>query len=172
MNAPEYILVDVIGEIVNSVKAALNLSNLNYQYGYIKELNETLIQWSKEPETDIKRYPLVWLSQPFNIDRSVNVINFFGVADVDLFIINKTDKSWKAKDRMTNNYKPIIYPIYRQLMIELDNHVAISTEYGRRTHNFFDFYYWGNDQQTAITDIVDCSKLSGTILKINHNQNC
>nr|MBA3971805.1 hypothetical protein [Bacteroidota bacterium] len=70
MNDPEYILVDEMDTLVASVKAELSLPVLNYQYGYLRELQETLIEYSKTIQYSALKYPLVWLVQPFTVDRT------------------------------------------------------------------------------------------------------
>lgn len=171
MNNPEYIPVDIFSEIVANVQTALVLETLNYQYGYITELNETLQSWNKTPEFASKRFPLVYLVQPFPITRGLS--GFYGKAVFNLFVINTTTKIKKAADRMTDNFKPVIYPIYRELLNQIDLHEAFSTQgVPSIVHNFTDNYYWGEKQQSVLNDIVDCSQISGLTLMINNNSNC
>lgn len=181
MNNPEYILVDVFGTkdnkdqltggVLHQVKVALNLSVLNYQYGYITELNETLAQWNKNPDFAPLKFPLVWLAQPFTINRTND--GYYGsVEDLRIFIIYGTTKDLKAYQRMDQNFKTVIYPIYRELVNQLENHPAIVRELAGRKHKFTDRYYWGEQQQSVLNDVVDCSEIRNLQLKIHNNQNC
>lgn len=61
MNKPEYILVDEVGSVVTAVKAALSLTVLNYQYGYVTELKETLATFDKSEAFADKKFPLIYL---------------------------------------------------------------------------------------------------------------
>ena len=119
MNQPEYIVVDEIGTVVEAVKTSLGLDVLNYQYGYVEELNETLQQWSKNPDYAPLKFPLVWAMQPFTIVRGEGGI-YGSVEGLRIFIINSSGKELKAKDRMENNFKTVIYPIYREFMSQLN----------------------------------------------------
>lgn len=180
MNNPEYILVDEFGTkdangdltsgVLFNVQQALSLSVLNYQYGYVEELDETLIQYNSTPDFASKRFPLVWLMQPFQINRGEK--GLYGSAEgLKIFIINSTDKTWKASERMANNFKPVIYPIYRELMNQINRHVAFESAYQRR-HRVTDRYYWGEAQQSVLNDPVDLVEISNIELKIKDNQNC
>lgn len=171
MNNPEYILTDEMETIVAAVKAKLGLSVLNYQYGYIEELNETLKQYEADPSKFDKKFPLVWLAEPFDTTRGEQGI--YGTADPDIFIINKTEKTWKAKDRMDNNYKTVLYPIYRELLNQIVssvvfNHLLIATI----KHKVTKGYYWGEGQKAVLNDAVDCLKIGSTRLRICDNPNC
>ena len=171
MDAPEYILTDEMETIVAAVKTALGLSVLNYQYGYITELNETLKQMEAAPAQYQHKFPLVYLAEPFTISRGEERV--FGTAKPDLFIINTTDKTWKAKQRMDNNYKPVLLPVYRQLLEEIKKSPVfqyLSTE--KIVHTLTKGYYWGENQQSVLNDAVDCLKIGGIELPVTHKSNC
>jgi hypothetical protein len=172
MNNPEYILVDVFAEIVQAVRDTLQLDELNYQYGYVTELNQTLQQWGQTPDFAGKRYPLVWLTQPFDIKKGLQ--NHYGeVNDLRLFIIVSSSANMKASERMATNYKPVIYPIYRELLRQIDFHIAFDTiSPDTIPHKTTDRYFWGEQQQSVLTDPIDCTIISGLTLKINNNENC
>lgn len=170
MNNPEYILVDELALVVAKVKAALSLTVLNYQYGYVKELDETLQQWSKSREHASLRFPLIWVMQPFVEVRGEKGI-YANVEGLKLFIINSTDKTWKAEQRMTENFKKVIYPIYRELMNQINRHKAFESCYSRK-HKLTDLYYWGEQQSSVLTDPVDVGEISALELKIKDNPNC
>lgn len=182
MNDPEYILTDELGTIVTAVQTALQLKNtlagnpagwpvLNYQYGFVKELNETLKQYEADPAKFDKKFPLIWLPEPFTTVHGEDGI--YGTAEVDFFLIINTDKTYKAADRMAANYKPILYPVRRQLLIEIaastvfDNNIA-----DLMNHKTTKGYYWGEAQQTVLNDSVDCLHISGLKLRINNKQDC
>jgi len=171
MNEPEYILTDEIGIVASNTKVSLALPVLNYQYGFIEELNETLKQMEADPAKFESKFPLVWLQEPFTISRGKSGI--FGSTDVNIFIINSTTKTWKAEERMANNYVPILYPIYRALLKE----IAISSAFAdtidiNLSHTVTKGYYWGEAQKSVLNDAVDCLKIGSLKLNINNNFNC
>lgn len=181
MNDPEYIIVDEFGikdsndqltsGILYEVKTALDLPVLNYQYGYREELNKTLINYSKSPEFASKKFPLVWLVQPFSISRGE--IGWYGtMQDLSIVIINASEVNVRAQQRMENNFKPILYPIYRELL----NQIVLSLAFDesvveKMSHKVIDRYYWGEAQQSVLNDVIDCIEISGLRLKISDKQN-
>lgn len=181
MNDPQHILVDAFGTknakdeltdgILFDVKTKLNLSVLNYQYGYVDELKETLAQMAKTPAFAVKKYPLVWLVQPFTIARGE--LGWFGTLENGrLFIIAPSEKTLKAQGRMSTVFKPVIYPIYTEIL----NQVVISSEFDQLdvdslSHKITDRYYWGEEQQKVISDVFDCLEISQLKLKIHNNPN-
>jgi hypothetical protein len=172
MNDPEYILVDVFTEVIAAVKTALNLPVLNAQYGYIDELRQTLANMDTTAEHEQLKFPCVWLKQPFTIIRGRSNALFGEVeGGADIFIMQQTSKTLKAAGRMATTFKPVIYPIYRELLVQINAHIAISDQYNR-AHKFTDRYWWGEEQQKQIQDVVDCSQISGLQLEINNNPNC
>src|SRR5205809_5762935 len=105
-----YVLVDefglkdadgvLTGGLLKNVKDALGLPVLNYQFGYFDELTETLSQYSMTEQFSAKKFPLIWVEQPFTIDRE-NVNVFGETIDLRLFIIHETDKTYKADKRLS-----------------------------------------------------------------------
>lgn len=177
MNKPEYIFTDEMAIVVEAARVQLNTEEpglwpvLNYQYGYVEELNETLKQFEDDPSKFDKKFPLVWVAEPFVTTRGDASI--FGVVEPDIFIIHTTDKNWKAAERMTNNYKPVLFPIYRQLLTEIVKSVVFSHQSPEAIpHKVTKGYYWGEAQKTVLNDAVDCLKISALKLRINHNHNC
>lgn len=170
MNNPAYTLVDVLGEVVTAVKQAMNLPNLNYQYGYVTELNETLAQWSKTNEWSAKKFPLIWVAQPFTISRGTQ--GFYGnVEGLKIAIITDSNKALKAKDRMDQKFKPILYPIYNSFLEQLSLHPAIADDPNRK-HKLIDRYYWGDNQKSELNDVIDCIILDQLAISIYNNSNC
>lgn len=169
MNNPPYILVDEMEKVVLAVKTALALPVLNYQYGYITELRETLNAYDQTAQFAVLKFPLIWLQQPFTIDRD-NWRYYGKVKNLQVFIINETGKTMKSKERMTTNFKPIINPIYYEFIKQLEISKAFVYDYV--SHNVTDRYYWGEDQYEILYDVFDCTQISGLSLKINNNLNC
>lgn len=174
-NDPAYVIVDVMGDIVAAASAKLTSGTppaidtaINYQYGYIKELNETLTQMGQVPETEALKFPLVWLAQPFTVVRTG--FGWYGdINDMGLFIMYKSNDVMKAHERMTNIYKPILYKIYNELLLQITRSRAFDVGLvSKIQHKTTDRYFWGDSQQQTLSDIVDCIEISELKLKINN----
>jgi len=164
MNQPPHFLVDVFEDIVSRTKTALALPVLGYHYGHVRELNETLMQYAESPLHFNQRFPLVWLVQPLLISRG-EIGNYGTARGLRLFIIHGSEINYKAKDRMTNVFKPILYPIYGELIKQADNTPAI---HFTQNHKVVDRYFWGQEQQSVLNDVIDCMELYDVELKIKN----
>lgn len=177
MNKPEYIVVDEMGAVVDAVRVNPDLALLgmvlNYQYGYVKELNEILTQWAETSEHSPKKFPLIWLEQPFNIVRGESAAYYGRIELMRIFIMMQTDGNYKAADRMANIYKTTLYPIYRELLRQLTLTTAFSTNVLEKIrHTVQDRYFWGEGQASVLDDKVDCMILTIRDLQIQNNFNC
>lgn len=179
MNRPPYIVVDEFGVYNSSLvltsgiffdlKTNLNLSALNYQYGYKSELDETLSQMSAPGFAGLK-YPLVWLAQPFTV--TTGKVGIYGTIDeLRIFIIGETQKTYKSKERMTNVYKPVISPIFEQLKDLIPKAKAFADYPGSVNCKAEDRYYWG-DEKPIVNDTVDIITTRFFNVKIHNNKNC
>ena len=173
---PVYI-ADIIGDIVAKVNDVLigqlqeydpNIVAINYQFGEYKEVFGTLVQQGKEAG-GAKKYPLIWLWMPITLDAGGTV----GVAEVSpLRIIiarwgNNTDKT---AERYCNNFKPVLYPIYLELLNQLYLDPRIISEVSSQIpHRHIDWPYWGGESPpedaNPFSDYVDAIELKD--LKIN-----
>lgn len=177
MNNPEYILEDEMEVIVSKASDSLNASkvltkSINYQFGSWDEINTILAQYSKTQEYSALKFPLFWFVQPYTIHR-VNG-GYFGDTSLRWFIIVDSNKDWTPKQRMELNYKPVILPIYREVI----NQILLSTPLfeglidNHLPHDVTRRPYWGEEQQQQIDDVVDCMEVNNLKLKISNNPNC
>lgn len=173
LNDPEYIPVDELGSVAAKVKVNLALPVLNYQYGYIKELDETLLQWEKNPADAPNRFPLIWVEEPFNVVSGQSAAYYGKIEVLRVFVMNQTEKQLKSEERMTKNFKPIILPIIRDFLKEIDLSIAFHTQgverIERTTQNR---YYWGESQASVLTTPIDCTIVTIRNLMIANNSNC
>jgi hypothetical protein len=161
-----FVVVDLFGAknandelkcgILFEVKTKLGLSSLNYQYGYSRELNETLKQYASNDDFSVKKFPLVWLQQPFTIVKDLTGAVHGTILSLRLFICTGTEVNLKSTERMSKIFKPILYPIYYELMTQIDLSTGFhSTSADQINHTIIDRYFWAEDEE-IIGDKVDC----------------
>lgn len=183
---PVYI-VDIIGECV---AAAMNsqlqyiqtqemqlfgqssITTIDYQYGHIQELLETLFQMTKSPEEYLKKYPLVYLVQDFEEERGTT--GYYADVRLNIIIAHSTVNTYKITDRMRLVFKPVLYPIYYALLDAMANHPSILQGAEESIpHRKTDRSYWGSNKidgnQNVLNDYVDAIELENLNLKINYS---
>lgn len=177
MNQPEYILEDELELIVSKASDSLISRGvltraINYQFGSWDEINTILAQYSKTQAFSALKFPLFWFVQPYTIKRVSG--GYFGDTSLRFFIITDSNKDWTPKQRMELNYKPVILPVYREVV----NQILLSTQIfdglmdNHLPHDVTRRPYWGEEQQKQIDDVVDCMEISNLELKISNNPNC
>jgi len=176
-------LEDEFADIVSKVSAKLtaqlkikdpNITGVHYEFGHPLEIIETLTQKS---ETDWRytKYPVVCLFLDIKERRGVEV-GMYGEARLNLAIITGTDKTFKAAKRLTETMKPILMPIYMELM----NEIALRGDLFRIQsvesipHEMTKRYYWGRDglfgkEGNIFGDYVDAIEINN--LELNYNLN-
>lgn len=186
MITPVYI-TDVIGQVVASTEAVIlstiidnetavqgsasPIQQLNYQFGHYNELIETLIQYDASQEERYNKYPLIWLRTDFR-ERRGQMIGIYAEVYLNIVICHATEQTFKATERMAKVFKPVLYPIYYELLNQLYFH-GLSFAYDGELipHDKYDRHYWGTSKVGKTTDYVDAIEIDNLVLKINYS-NC
>lgn len=109
-------IVEAFEEVVNDVNCFLNIGKtVNYKHGHLLEINNTLVNEGKMSKTALLKYPLIMLLQPF--DETVNDIAVG--TSLRIIICTSTDGESKSKSRYEKTFKPVLLPIYNQLLSSL-----------------------------------------------------
>lgn len=185
MTNPVYI-VDVIGTVVSNVQddvlstiqaneaAVLEdgtlIQAIDYQYGHVEELIETLSQKDKGDITDQQsKYPLIWLVQDFTEDRGKQP-GIYAELSLSIIIAHQTVNTYKSTDRYTNVFKPVLYPIYYSLIQQLNRSPFVNQ--GNEDlipHRKIDRLYWGAKQlSNKLNDYCDAIEITNLNLKIDY----
>lgn len=171
LNNPPYCLTDELKLVVDKLNTKLSLS-VNYQYGYISELNQTLIQQGRDESKYLIKFPCIYIAQPFviNVPGSDETLGtYYGnVEKLRIFIMTSTNSERKAATRMSEVFKPILYPIKDELLNQIFRHNSFISD-KIPAHKQIDWYWWGNEQQTYLSDKVDCIELSNIEFKIKNS---
>lgn len=88
-----------------------------YMYGHRVEIADRLTKKEQDPIKKKQRYPLIALK--FDIAE----VKRDGVSDFKLNIViaTKSDANSNAEQRMTNVFKPILYPLYEKFILKFCN---------------------------------------------------
>jgi hypothetical protein len=170
VNQPPYNPYQVFGEVVEQVRKALGWPALHFNYDLVEKLQNRLANMGKTPDEAGLKFPLVWLAYGFK-QRSGNAAYFSELKNVRVFIITPSTVNAMAPERLTRNFEPTIWPIFWELLRQLNNHPAIVNEPYRR-YEWSERFNLGNDQQALFTDVIDCLSIDDLHLQLNHNTNC
>ena len=187
MNEPVYI-VDVIGEVVEAVTAAIlptiqandvlangrtTIETIDYQYGHKRELVQTLFEMDRSKSERFQRYPLVYLVQDFYEDLGRGP-GIYADTSLNIILAHHTEQQYKITDRYAKVFKPVLYPILQELKRQLFKHPqihVISPEVlGMRK---WDRSAWGRvavggNDATKLNDYVDAIEIEQLRLKIKY----
>lgn len=149
---------------------------LNYQFGHLREIIETLKQQDKSPTEMYKKYPLVALFLDFP-ERFGNSGGYPGEVVLQMAICYPTRPNIKTSERYENSIKPILLPIYYELMKQIDASGAFVThssdymQHTRTEHPFGSKNDITDMSGNILADYVDAVLITGLTLT-NNFPNC
>lgn len=120
-------IVYLFENIVNNVKTELletlqaadsGINTINYLYGSMDEVRETLQQYDESPEERFNKYPLIVLVTPFH-EKMGEGSGYYSKATVRIGIAHHTDRDKKSKERYQNNIVKVLLPLYETLLEEI-----------------------------------------------------
>ena len=160
--APVYI-TDIIGEVVAATETALkaqsgswlsqNNKSINYVYGSEMHVTQTLLNIKNGG-----KYPMVALMMPTRTRRG-NSDGYYGRVTLPyLYIATLSDNKGLPPAKYRDNFKPVLFPIYYELLNQLPKHSAIVNEGGADAieHDMLEYPADVTDKaNTIFTDFLD-----------------
>lgn len=169
MNNPPYIVTDIFTDMVAKIAIKLNMP-VYAHYGYVKELNETLIQYSRSPASYDKKFPLIWLKEPFAI--AAEPLIYGRIEELWMFIMTDTRRDYKSYQRKEKTFKPVLYPIRDELINQMSSRPEFANYQARTGFKLTDHYYWGEEEKSVLNDIVDTVAIRFQKIPLRNNKNC
>lgn len=179
---PNIPVVDIFAIIVDKVRTELlpslqsydaNIETINYQFGHPLEIVETLSQYDKDPAKRKKKFPLIMLVQDFPEVYNGGEELPFPEVTLRIIIAYHTKAEYKAAVRYEKTFKPVLYPILKEFMrqIEQTNYFYIS-DIDDTTFTKTDRLYWGKEALYGNTaniagSYLDAIEISNFKLRIN-----
>lgn len=112
----DVVLVDIIGEVVSSMKVA-GISSVNYEPGKSGDVLKSLIELDNSHSFKGRKYPLLAMLLPVRIYRETE--GYYGKTRVPRIIIatltNSTDNIFK-RYKEGGTFKSILYPCYYEFL--------------------------------------------------------
>lgn len=169
---------DVFSEIVSNVSTKLTtklqtvnprITGVHYLYGTGYEIIETLMQLSKT--APFEKYPCVCLFLNVNEEFNESLGIYSRLPELRIAIVNGTDANYKAKQRDDKNFKPILTPIYQELLEEMFLSCALQKPGLGYDHSATRNYFWGREvlyghEANVFEDKLDAINVTFRDLKI------
>lgn len=160
--------------IVANVNTALTAANFStmpvyYMYGHPKEIAIRLQELTNSPTEGHKKFPLIILFTDITIDKSL--IGFYGSTSIRMLIANFTLPEYTSVQRTEINFKPILHPIKKELLNQIDRHARFTYE-DELTYKETDMYYYGSqiNDKNIFNDHIDAIELRD--IKLNIKNKC
>jgi hypothetical protein len=101
---------------------------------------------------DDKDSPFIWLVMNFDEDMG-KTGQGYEIPDVNILICANTDNTWSMEERDENNFKPILLPIYEELMLQIrrEKKFGMPGEAKTRHKRIIRPYWGGGDVNGADT---------------------
>lgn len=167
-------IVEEMSAVIAKVNTALTGASFSttpvyYMYGHPKEINNRLVELSNSPTEGHKKFPLIILFTDITIDRSL--IGFYGSTSLRMLIANFTLPEYISEQRTEINFKPVLHPIKKELINQIDRHDRFTYE-DELTYKETDMYYYGSqiNDKNVFSDRVDAIELRD--IKLNIKNKC
>jgi hypothetical protein len=180
-----YVVVDEMRKVVLAVSETLTpklklvdsgITAVHYEHGHPIEIIETLREKDASESFKFDKYPLIALFQDFPEDVNVGP-GVQSEVTLHLIIARATMPSYKAADRYNFNMRPVLYPIYEELLKQLYYSRAFMIKSpGQIPHKKYDRLYWGREglqatksrnEKNIFNDWIDCIEIKNLKIKVN-----
>lgn len=95
------------------------IQTINYQYGSLVEIRQTLKQWDEDKEKKHEKYPCIFLILDTPEQIGLSNTGYNGRYRCTIGIVHHTEDDYTADERYKNVIKPILYPIYESFVANL-----------------------------------------------------
>jgi len=130
-----------------------------YYYGHPLEIVNTLMEKDSSQVWKLKKYPAIFLFHNFEEKRD----KFSSEAELQIVIVTETRPNWKAADRYTNVFDPILIPLYDRFIYELSRTTSLQFN---GEHSMKIYPFWGSEvDKNVANDYADAIELKGLKVK-------
>jgi len=160
---------DIIGRVVEAADNVLKLRatpiRVYYDFGHYVEIVRNLTDKDKSTTHKNKQYPLVWLVTDFEETMGSNT-DLYAKCSLHFVIAVPSDAKWTMQQRRDKTFLPILYPIYAELLKQLDASFELVSDSDLKIeHTKIDRPYWGkqdadgNGTGNLFNNTVDCIEI-------------
>lgn len=114
-------------------------------YGHAREISTRLDLKTKDSIEKWEKFPLIWLITDLKESSGDNYNYLYSIDKPRFFIVNDTDKDYTSPERLTNNFKPILQPIYENFLQAILDYRIINTPTNEIENEKYNRYSWGSE---------------------------
>ena len=160
---------EIFADIVARVNTTWNGQPLTFIPGSKKEIEQTLVEWSKDPDKKDAKYPCLILFTPIPQVQGDQGKTYDSVATVNMALLMTTEKTYHLQERIDNVYKPVLDPIYELFKTQLllsnyfdweNSRVNITPE------NIYHYSPTEAKEQNVFSAVLDAIEMNNVELKI------
>lgn len=170
---------DIFKEVVEAVSTKLTaqlketdskITGVHYEFGTGYEIIETLAQRSKVKP--LEKYPMVCLILDVLEIKNEEAGIYSRIPELTVFIVYGTKPTYKAAQRDEKSFKPILTPIYQELLEQMFYSCAFFKQGIGFEHDQKRNYFWGRRESlygkeaNTFEDKLDAIELTFRNLKI------
>jgi hypothetical protein len=130
------ILSDIMAGVAQRInlitEAQADSFTTKFEFGPLSEVSKTVYNY--EASTVV-----IWMIEK---GEARGRVDLYGNTSVDVIIGAQSNSDWTMQQRMDNNYKPKLLPVYELLITELRRERKLSNPY-KIDHKKYNLYYWG-----------------------------
>ena len=150
---------------------------VNYQFGHVIEIINTLKELSKTQRTSPAKFPLVCLFQDFTEEKG-GASDTESKVKLNLIVAMMTKPTYTASDRYRITLKPVLYPIYEILITSIirSGYYKLTTLSKPPKHKKTDRLFWGKSglygsAGNQFNDYIDAIEITDLELEV-YKQHC
>lgn len=160
----------VVSKVDQVIFSSLGV-HVYYMYGHVSEIVDRLKSMNASPDHKDKKYPLIALFQDFKVVRGEK-LSMYGSASLNIIIATLTQPQYLAEQRYTLNFKPVLYPIYNELLNQLSLHAQFYFKHPIQ-HTEIDRLYWGKEglygnNGNIFNDYIDAIEIQNLQVEIKN----
>ena len=149
------------------------ITAIHFEYGHYTDIKERLIMRAKNQEN---RYPLICLFEDYSLVHQKEGIT--GIANLQMIILYLSKPDITREQREVNVFRPILYPIYFELLRQLKICGAFNIyDESLINHSQINRPHWGDpalykNDSYIFVDVLDGIELSNLSLEIYNTTTC
>ena len=176
MDAIKDIIEPIVDKVSQKILSTLqdvdpSILAVNFMAGHPLEIVNRLQARTNNDALKFNKYPLIALFLDAEEDRG-NDIGVDAEVTLNLIIARSTKSDFIADQRLELNFKPILYPIYEEFLLQLylSGKFLVKSKDAIK-HQKIDRFFWGtesnkNNKANIFNDYIDCIEIKNLKLKV------